>query len=139
MDVNLPEWLGVIGAFLSVALALGAGLALVKGSYNKARIAALREDNDDLRARVGDMAAELERRKLQEETLSARVSKVDSENQLLRDMVTQRAEVERVNNSLAEHHREAMASISDHHRASSQALEKVSKALTMLVERNQKP
>lgn len=138
MQVNLPEWLGVIGAVLSIALALGAALALVKGSYNKARIAALREDNDDLRARVGDMDNELERRKLREETLNARVDKVDSENQLLRDLVTQRAEVDKVHNAVQEHHEAALAAIEDHHDASSRAWAQVSDALTILIEREKK-
>lgn len=137
MEVNLPEWLGVIGAVLSIALALGAALALVKGSYNKARIAALREDNDDLRARVGDLDSELERQKLRDQTREAKIAKVDSENQLLRDMVTQRAEVDRVNQAVAEHHKKAMTSLEEHHQASSQAWAQVSDALTILIERNQ--
>lgn len=133
--MNFPEWLGVIGAVLSVALALGAALALVKGSYNKARIAALREDNDDLRARIGDLDNEIERRKLKEEALDAKVAKVDSENQLLRDLVTQRAEVDKVNLAVQAHHEAALSALEQHHEASTAAWTKVSDALTVLIER----
>lgn len=136
MDVNLPEWLGVIGAVLSIALALGAALALVKGSYNRARIQALREDNDDLRARVGDLDSELERRKLREETMEAKVNKVDSENQLLRELVTQRADVERVEEAVREHHSKALKELDEHHEMSVNAWRQISEALGILIERN---
>lgn len=137
--MNLPEWLGVIGAVLSIALALGAALALVRGSYTKARISALREDNDDLRARVSDMDVELERRKAKEDVMSAKVDKINSENQLLRDMVTQRAEVEKVQAAVQAHHQAAMVTLEEHHQASTEAWTKISDALTVLIEREKKP
>jgi peptidoglycan hydrolase CwlO-like protein len=107
---TLAQWLGMIGgAFGIIVLIIGA-VVFINGSYNKARIQALREDNDDLRNRVDDLDDEAERAKIREDKLEAQVKHLSTENQLLADMITQRANVEALADLLEHHHREAMKS-----------------------------
>lgn len=93
---------------MSLLVLVGGAAALIRGSYNRARVDALREDNSDLRARVADIDHELERQKSKAEQLDAKVSNLKSENDLLRDMVTQRANVEAIGDVLDFHHKESM-------------------------------
>lgn len=147
MSVSIPEWLGVIGGVLSLCLLLGAVLAIVRGSYNKARITALREDNEDLRHRVGYLDGELERHKeserqkderhtLEKEAVEARLQRVEEENSLLRDMVTQRAQVEAVEEAVRDHHEKALHELDRHHTASIAAWEQIANGLALVIERN---
>lgn len=105
---NVSQIFAAIGVILAVLVAVGAGLTLVRGSYNKARIQALREDNEDLRARVGDVEEKLEQSEAREAVLSAKVEHVESENQLLTALVTQKANVDEVLSLLNTHHEAAM-------------------------------
>ena len=113
MAVNLPEWLGVIGLVIAVAVAIGGGLALVRGSYTKARMEALREDNGDLRNRVRDCEEKVKASEAREALLAQQVKHVESENNLLKEMVTQRANVEGIGNMLQYHHDQAMSRIDE--------------------------
>lgn len=106
MDVG--QLLAWVGGTISLLLAIGAGLALVKGSYGKARIQALREDNDDFRKRLDDSDKELAKAKAREDALDLRCSALESENKLLKEMVTQRAQVVELTKKLDEHHEQAM-------------------------------
>jgi predicted nuclease with TOPRIM domain len=100
------NWLAIaIGALLLV----GAAAALVRGSYSKARIQALREDNEDLRARVSDLEGTVASNRSREANTEQRLSHVEEENKLLKDMVTQRANVEAMLDLLEHHHSESMA------------------------------
>ena len=51
---GISQFLGAVGIVIGAIVLIGGSLALVRGSYNKARIQALREDNEDLRNRVKD-------------------------------------------------------------------------------------
>lgn len=106
--MNPSQALAWVGLFITVMLAIGAGLALIRGSFNKARIEALRGDNSDLRDRVADLEHENERHELKEGALETRCEHLESENKLLMEMVTQRAEVAEVKGMLDRHHKEAM-------------------------------
>lgn len=112
--------LTVIGLFIVTLTAIGAGLALIRGSYSKARIEALRGDNEDLRSKVHDLREEVndlehgrETDRLEKEALSERVSHVENENDLLKRLVTQRAEVDLVKTTLEDHHGKAMTGIDE--------------------------
>lgn len=96
------------GTVFGIAILLGGVYFAFKASYNTARIQALRDDNTDLRHRVDDLDGEIERAKQREETLEVKVHHLESENQLLREMVLQRAEVGAVASKLDEHHQQAM-------------------------------
>lgn len=109
MELNLPEWLGVLGLIMSVAVAAGAGLALVRGSYTKVRMEALREDNSDLRNRVKDCEDKVSASEAREQLLDQQVKHMQRENDLLKEMVTQRANVEGIGNMLQYHHDQAMS------------------------------
>lgn len=97
-----------ISAVVGAIVLIGGSLALVRGSYNKARIQALREDNDDLRARQKDTEDRLDAAEAREVTLGLELEHVRSENRMLTTMVTQRADVQTVLSLLNEHHEQAM-------------------------------
>lgn len=113
MDTDLVDVVGIIGAIIAVLVALGGGAALVRGSYNKARIEALRGDNEDLRLRSNDQGREIERLLLQQQSDHQRIEHLENENRMLMDMVTQRAEVAEVAAKLDRHHREVMEKYDD--------------------------
>jgi outer membrane murein-binding lipoprotein Lpp len=97
-----------IAAVVGAVVLIGGSLALVRGSYNKARIQALREDNTDLRDRIDDCEDKIEAAAHKEEALEIEVQHLRSENDLLKAMVTQRADVQTVLKKLNEHHEQAM-------------------------------
>lgn len=87
----MDNWLtilGVTGLILSVPTAIGAALALIRSSYNKAQTEQLRGFNDDLRGRVSDLETH-------EKVLEGRLQHVENENSMLREMVTQRADLQK--------------------------------------------
>lgn len=111
--------LTIVGAILTVLVLAGLAAALVRGSYNKASIEALRSDNADLRERLDDRDEklaekdtafdhEIEMRNLRETQLEERCEHLEAENKTLMELVTQRAEVAAVAERLEEHHYEAM-------------------------------
>jgi hypothetical protein len=87
--------LGVLGLIISVPTAMGAGLALLRSSYNRARLEEVDKDNQRLRTRQ----LELER---SEAELKVEVAALLGQKNMLEEMVTQRAD-------LASHHIEVMA------------------------------
>lgn len=106
--MEVSDLLSIVATGLGI-IVLGVGaLLFVNGSYNKARTIALREDNQDLRARVDDQDKVILRHIAKESSYEARLTAVESENQLLRDMVTQRADVQMVLETLNNHHATAM-------------------------------
>jgi chromosome segregation ATPase len=119
--MGISEAVQVIGAIIGLLIMVGGGLALVRGSYNKARIQALREDNDDLRKRVDDMDREAERERSKVKTLTDKVTHLENENTLLTSLVTQRADVDTVLTELRDLQRKAEA----HWARMSDAMEKL--------------
>lgn len=110
MDMdNVQEILTVVGLVVTTIILVGGALALVRGSYNKARIQALREDNDDLRNRVKDCEDKIVVGEGREAVLEQKVEHLESENGLLTALVTQRANVDEVLQMLSDHHQAAMA------------------------------
>jgi DNA repair exonuclease SbcCD ATPase subunit len=108
-----------VGVFITVMLAIGAGLALIRGAYNKARVEALREDLVDARAKIEELRGDVrdlehdaklkdEAHKLREDALEERCTRLETERDGLRKMVLQRAEVAEVKSLLVSHHEDAM-------------------------------
>lgn len=93
--MDILQVLGVVGLIISIPTAIGAGLALVRASYNKAQTEQLRAHNEDLRKRVADVEHS-------EAALKEEVALLRGQNSMLGEMVTQRAD-------LANHHTEVMA------------------------------
>src|SRR5687768_12560391 len=89
----VQQALAVIGTALGLIVLLTGVYFFIKGSYNKARIEALRSDNDDMRARLADCLQG------KQEAITARDRYHSERNSLreevatLRETVTQRAEV----------------------------------------------
>lgn len=106
---NLQEILTLVGLVIGTIVLVGGSLVLVRGSYSKARIQALREDNQDLRDRVSDCEAKCDASEAREAVLATEVHHLKSENELLTSLVTQRANVDEVVELLSRHHTAAMA------------------------------
>lgn len=85
MDVSAT--LGVVGLAIAIPSAIGAALALIRASYNKARLEESDKDNVRLRARADDLEEEVAELKSKLAVEEARV-------ELLQEMVTQRADLE---------------------------------------------
>lgn len=94
-DTGLPPYINLLVSVLSLTVLAGVAYVGFKASFNSARIKALREDNDDLRHRVDDCDKELDKVKAARESDKATMAAQASEITLLREMVLQRAEVER--------------------------------------------
>jgi chromosome segregation ATPase len=105
---TLNTTLAIIGGAITLLVLVGGAAALIRASYSKARVDALREDNSDLRARVGDIDMELDRQKTRADMLEQKLTHVKAENDLLKDLVTQRANVEAIADVLDFHHKESM-------------------------------
>lgn len=108
--------LGVIytaGAVITILGSLGVAYALIRGSYNQARIRALREDNEDLRARIDDLEDAEKRHDLKEQEWEKERAHLMAENATLMLAATQRAEVEALRLQLAEYHTQAMGALGE--------------------------
>lgn len=106
---SVAQAMGIVGGLIAILGAITGVLIFVRGSYSKARLQALREDNDDLRKRVDDQDRELEKCRAREDKHDTEIKALKSENALLREMVTSKAEVEQLMKLLTTHHRRAEA------------------------------
>lgn len=106
-DMEWYQWIGVVGGMLALPGAIGLAWAIVRGSFNKARVAELREDNDDLRKRNNDVDTENAGLKLMQEASEAKIAQQAAEIALITSMLTQKAEVGVVLEVLNKHHDEA--------------------------------
>lgn len=122
--MNLQEWVGILGGLAGLAVLAGGILVFLKGSYNKARIEALRQDLSDYKnreeARAKEHAEDLARHERERtddlhrmEKLETEVKHLSTENSMLRDMVTQRADVALVADQLGSHHQQTIAVLND--------------------------
>lgn len=107
--MSINEVLGAVAAAVGLLILIGGALALVRGSYNKARIQALREDVGDYIRRLDDCEERCSQAEHREEALELKVDHLKSENSLLTQLVTQRADVDKVLTLLSQHHEAAMA------------------------------
>lgn len=96
--------LTIVSIVIAIIGAVGGITAYVRGSYSKARIEALRGDNDDLRNRIDDLEDSAKRAVDREGKLEDRCLHLEEENKTLTALVTQRAEVAAVGIKLEEHH-----------------------------------
>lgn len=121
---NASDLLATMGVMLTVLVAVGGALTLVRGSYSKARIQALREDVGDFTVRLKACEEQLVASQAKEVSLKQQVDHLASENGLLTALVTQRGDVAKVLELLSAHHEAAMAG----QRRLTQAIEKLAAA-----------
>lgn len=109
--------IAAVSAVIGLLILIGGGIALIKGSYNKARIEALHQDITAYQNRTEALEGDLERQTLKhdgeikacgirEQALEDRCSHLETENHTLRELVTQRADVAEVSAQLATNHQE---------------------------------
>lgn len=124
MPKDFGQWVGVIGGLAALLVLFIGALVYVRGSYSKAKIEALRADNDDLRKKIGDLSRDLEderneRRRegelhrLQLTEMDDKLSHALAQNSMLADMITQRANVEAIHDQIDAHHKAAEAAWTD--------------------------
>lgn len=106
--VDLGNLLGIIGGIAGIIVLFTGALVFVRGSYNKARIEALRADIADYKSREESHDREIGECNHKIGNLQQRCDHLESENITLRDLVTQRAAVEGLAAALTEHHRESL-------------------------------
>lgn len=113
------DWFGktlqIIATLLALLILIGGAALLIRGSFNKAKVQELREDNDDLRKRLADAENKIRDHAARESALEVKVDHQQSEIEMLTEMVTQRAEVSVLAQSiidlyaeLKKHHGEAI-------------------------------
>lgn len=100
---DFNEVVGLIGGLCGILVLLMGAFVYAKGTYSKARIEALREDNADLRDRVNDLEKK-------EVLLTKDVVKLQGENELLKGLVTQRAQVDTLLEALNQYHEQYLSS-----------------------------
>lgn len=94
--MDIQGVLGVVGAIVSITVLAGGIVVFFKGSYNKARIEALRQDLADEKSRNETMRRQVEEDHAAMLVMEGDIGHLKDENVMLREMVTQRAEVERL-------------------------------------------
>lgn len=106
MAVDLKA-LGVIaGVIVSLLVIIGIVLGVVvfvRGAYGAARLAAVREDNTDLRAAREDDKRQHDIDMTRIEALTLRVSQLEAEGTTLREMALQHANVDKAIDAIKEH------------------------------------
>lgn len=115
--MDVVKWATGMAAILGLLVLIGAALVLIKGSFNKAQIEALRNDNIDLRARTGDCEHQIKIHEATEEKLELRISALEREKALLLDSLTQRADI----TELTQVSQQTLAELERHNVASEQA------------------
>lgn len=106
--MEIPAWLGVVMTTLGIAAIMGGVVATFRASYSKARIEALREDNQDLRNRIEDLEAKEVRSSAKEDELESDIVHLKNENETLRELVLQRVEIVGLGDLMTMHHQQAM-------------------------------
>lgn len=97
-------WIAILGVLVAILAAVALAFAYLAGSYNKQRIAALREDVEDSQRREKVLEAQIERLSHEQVTQQAQFSlelnncqeqivHLTAENEHLRELVLQRVEI----------------------------------------------
>lgn len=107
---DIPAWLSVLSILVGIAAMLGGVVAVFRASYSRARIEALREDNQDLRHRIEDLERKGDRAEVREDELEAQVNSLSSENELLKELVLQRVEITGLGDLMTMHHKQSLES-----------------------------
>lgn len=105
---GIGDVLGIIGGVAGLIVLFTGALVFMRGSYNKARIEALRQDIADYRQREDSRERDIQACNLKIEHLTSKANHLESENTSLRELVTQRAAVENLAKSLNRHHAESL-------------------------------
>lgn len=100
--------LQIIGAILALLILIGGAWALVRGSFNQARVKEQREEIADLDRRDVRKTQEITELKASRDALENQVHSQQNQIDTLTAALTQRAEVEAVAVLITEHHEQAM-------------------------------
>lgn len=112
----MSQWaavVAVVGGILGITAGLGGLVVWFKGSYNKARYEALKEDVEAYARREERHEKEMTECQGQVAVLTARVQHLEEENLMLKELSTQRAAVD----SLAVEVHALVAAMGEHHAA----------------------
>jgi hypothetical protein len=113
--MSIAEIIGVVGAGIACVILVGSAAALLRGSYNKAKIEDQRQEIADqdreiekLKQDKVELAQELTDERALKTASEARESALQTKVEVLSELATQRAQTEAVMGLLEEHHTEAM-------------------------------
>jgi chromosome segregation ATPase len=107
----------IAGAIGIITIVVGFVVLLVvyaKGSYGKARMEALREDNGDLRARRADDAVELSVKDAKIEALSSQLVSEKDKNEVMKELVLQAPNVAKLTEELRQHNDAGIVALKEH-------------------------
>lgn len=109
--MDAKDWISAILALVSIVIVLTGLVVAARGSYNKARLQALREDLADSRKREDDRDRDVRNLAQKLETTETKLESLIRENRVLSDMVTQRVEIATLQGQLETHHTDMTALI----------------------------
>jgi uncharacterized protein HemX len=98
--LTVPGWLVTIGSLIVILTAIGAALALVIASFDKSRVAKLREDVDDRNERIKFLEGENTERKEKCTFLEAELKAEQAKTKNLQELVTHKSEIEHLQTSM---------------------------------------
>lgn len=107
----MDNWVRVIGAitgFVMLLIILGGAWALIRGSFNQARVKELREEIEDLDRKDARKDKEIGELKAHNVVLESTVHAQQGQIDTLTSTVTQRAEVDALTKMIKDHHQAAM-------------------------------
>lgn len=106
MGSTLATWLTVIGGLATLVALAGAGTAYFRASYAKATVATLGESNRALLEQVAILKDEREADQKERAAQEARILALERENEVLREVVQGKADIDRVVMVMQDQHHE---------------------------------
>lgn len=132
---NVYQPVVLVATVVGLLTLLGASYALVRGSYNQARVKALREDVDDRDKRLKDRDQIIEAHEIKERALTSELEHKKTEIKLLEELVTQRANVESVQLDVAA----VLEELKRHHQASEREWGMMNTNMAAILEESRQP
>jgi len=94
---QVVQW---IVTLIGAATIIGGGIFLVKGSFNKASMEALRQDNEDLRKRDIDKESRIQELETQIQTHMTEIDSLRRENDVLRSIIVSTKQLEHLDKAI---------------------------------------
>lgn len=100
----MPVWIGLIGGFFGILTVVAAAIAVVRANLATVTIATYKADNDALRGRVATLEDEVKAKTSELADCTGRVAALEKERDYLTRIVTGRAAIEKLEETIVAQH-----------------------------------
>lgn len=102
--MNIRDLVSIAGVIATIAVLAGVSLVFLRSSYSKARLQAMSDDIAAYKNRVDRLMSERDEEVRKREILENRMSAVESENSMLKEMVMQTVNIKHYGELVEIHH-----------------------------------